>query len=454
MKTTSLLARAAAATATLAAGIAGTLVVAPTAQAALVETDYGYFTFAFGTSARADQLGLNSGKTAFSIIGCTRLAGKKKAASVAAVDTPSNVPTLNVGAVSSNSETFKEGGKNGSRSFNKVAGIKLGVPDGLNLEIRGLETSATAYGQDGKFKAEASFKLADIKANTGIDAVDDLLNQVNVTFADLVKAITAQPNDNLVIPGVGAVRLGRKILRERPNMAIANAIALRVVLFGANGTEGGGDDVRVTVGRSHARVYGTVTSSIMQGAGLAAEINVLDGVAKVGPLARQPLPCAGTYGKTLENSVAGLNLLNMGALDLGVASGRAYGLQNPNGSALAWTEGRIANVALGSGDTKLVIKGVVGRAQIRMTRTGKLYKSIAGTKVASITVGGEEHDISLGDDIVIEGVASVRFGVVDRSRPRGLRVIAVQIKLLEGFAEETGLATINLGVARLRMNRL
>ena len=47
MKTSSLLARAAAATATLAAGIAGTLVVAQPAQAALVETDYGFSAFAF-----------------------------------------------------------------------------------------------------------------------------------------------------------------------------------------------------------------------------------------------------------------------------------------------------------------------------------------------------------------------------------------------------------------------
>ncbi|HSV37331.1 MAG TPA: choice-of-anchor P family protein [Nocardioidaceae bacterium] len=454
MKTTSLLARAAAATATLAAGIAGSMVVAPPAQAALVETDYGYFTFAFGTSAKAEMLGLNSGKTAFSIIGCTRLAGVKKTRNVAAVDAPANVPTLGVGAVTSTSETFKSNGNNGSKSTNKVAGIRLGVPDGLNLEIRGLETTAAAWADSkGKYHTQATFKLADIKANTGIPAVDDLLNQVNVGIGDLINVILAQPNDNLIIPGVGAIRLGRKISRIRSNMAISNAIALRVVLFGANALEGGGDDIKVTIGRSHARVYGEVTSSIMRGVGFPAEVNVIDGLAKVGAVGRQPLPCVGTYGKVLENPVVGLNLANLGVVDVGAAVGRAYGIQNPNGSAVGWTEGRIATVALGQGETRLVIKGVVGHAEIRMSRTGRLFKSIAGTKFASITVGGDEQDISLGDDITIPGVAQIKFGVVDRSG-RQIRVIAVQIVLLEGVAESTGLATVNLGVARVRMNRL
>jgi hypothetical protein len=455
MKHTSLLARAAAATVTLGTALAGAVVVATPAQAALVETNYGFFTFGFGTSVKSDLVGLSSGKTAFSILGCTRLAGKSEDRNVAKADVPATPPTLDLGAVSSHSETFKKSGLTGSMSTNKIAGVNIGNLGGIHLQIKGLSTSATAWADSsGKLHSAATFQVADINAQTGIKAVDDLLNKTGATASDLVKAILNGPNNQLLLPNIGVIRLGRKIERVTPTVAIANAISLRVILFGTDGKLGGNDDSRVTIGRSHARIYDNVTSSVMRGVGYAAKVGVLDGVATVGEIARQPLPCVGTNGVVKLNSTVGLNLLNLGISNVGAAEGRAYGIQNKNGSSEAWTEGKIAEISLGQGTSKLVIKGVIGHADIKMSRTGKLFKSIAGTKVASVTVGGKEQDISLGKDIVIPGLATVQFNKVDRSDPRGLSVIAVHIVLVEGAAQETGLATVDLGVARVHMNRV
>jgi hypothetical protein len=449
----SLLARAAAVTATLTAALAGAVVVASPAHAALVETKYGFFTHAFGTKATAHEVGLSSGPTAHSMIGCTRIAGKRSTATIAAADAPSNVPMVQVGAVASESATYKAGnGDTGARSSSTVASIAVGSADGPRLVIKGLETSSAAWAdKHDRLHTAVSFELADITAETGTP-IDSVLNRAGVTMDDLADTILAQTNDTVLVPGVARVSLGNKVGRATDTVAIANAVALRIVVF-VNG-EGGSDDVSIDVGRSHTRIYRRAVR-VFEGGAWAADVTALGGLAGVGKLGHQTLECHGSDGKILTNGVALLNLGNANALQLGTATGRVFGQVYSDESALAWTEGRLASLTLGTGGTSLHLGAVVGRAQVRVTRKGKVIRSATGTQVGSIRFGDQEYAFpGIGRSLAIPGLGTLHFGVVDASGSRGIRVTAVQIVLLPDVSQQTGLATINLGLAKAGIRNL
>ena len=455
MKHTSLLARAAAAAATLGVALAGALVVTPgAANAALVETDYGYATWAYGTVAVAQQVGLGSSKTGFSYIGCTRLAGVKEDRAVTAANAPANNPALHIGAVESHSETYKAVGEaGGSLSTNRIAGVTLGPIDGPHIVLKGLETTAKAYAdKTGKFHTKETFKLADIVAETGTP-LDDLNDATGPLFAALSDVLASQ-DGQIVIPNVGRIALGRKVSNVGTLVAKSNAIALRVTLFGPNGVEGGAvkDDIHVIIGRSHAEIYRHVTSGIFRGFAFASEASVLDGILNVGQLAEQPMPCPGTRGHVRSEDIAGLNLGNANALQLGAVGSDVFGEQFASGKAVAWTRGRVATVNLGDG--ALVIEGIIGRANITQTKSGNIYRNINGSKILSLTANGEEMALpSPGDVITIPDLATISFFVVEKKTNRDIKVTAVRIKLLDAAAENTGLITINLGVAKVGIKK-
>ena len=362
MKHLSRIERAAVATVSLVVGIAGAVMVAGPAEAAAKETNYGFYAYAFGTDATAQQVGLSSGRTAFSLVACTRLAGKVDTRTLDAADAPANNPNLGIGAVSSKTETFKRGGDVGSESTNKIDNLALGASDGPHLIIKGLETTATAWAnRGGRFHTSESFKLTDIISQTGQPEVDDELNQSDISIEDLFDVIRAQPNSSLLIPGVGRITLGGKAQTISSTLATSDAVALNVLLFGENQVQGGGDDVSVVIGHSHARVYSSVKAGVMDGHGYAADVNALDGSVGVDQLARQALDCDGTSGRVLENSAAGLSLGNADALSIGASSGRAFGEQHKKNSARAWTEGRVANLDLGNGQLVLDGRGRAGQ---------------------------------------------------------------------------------------------
>jgi hypothetical protein len=457
MKHTSLLVRAAAASVTLGTAIAGAVVVTSgPAQAALQETNFGFYTYAFGTSVKGEHEGLRSAPTAFAFLGCTRLAGKHDDQAVATGDAPANNPAFGIGAVTSSSDTFKRAnGDVGSTSNSKLANVRIGPADGPHLVIKGLQTSASAWADKfGKFHTDGTFSLADILAATGTP-LDDVLNNALSPLQALVRQVLAAPGDHLDIPGLGRVSLGRKTSSIYLPYAMANTLGLRVLLFGPNGVAGGGDDSSLMIGRTHARVYRNLPGGVMGGYGYAADAKVLSGLVSVGQLAKRPLDCNGTNGQIETNTVSGLNLLNLGALDLGKASGRVYGVQQKDRSVVAWTEGRLSDLSLGTGSNKLVIKGVIAHAEMRKAKNGNITKSTAGTTFESMSYDGKEYDApEPGDKIEIPGLATIQFAIVDNSSKNALTVTALRITLVPAAAADTGLATINLGVATVHVRRL
>lgn len=459
MKHTKLMARVVAATAALSTAAAGAIVLVGAtspAQGALRETKYGFRTYAYGTNAKAELVGLASAPTALSHVSCTRFAGKREVEALAAVGNPATAGLFDVGAVRSVSETFKKNGRTGSRSTSRVADVVIGDREGVNIAIKGLAVSAEAWAnKKGDFKRAGSFDSVSISANTGIDAIDDVLNTLGATVGDLVKLILQAPGNQLEIPGLALIKLGKLGGKITKSQARQNSTALRVRIYGVDGVKGGGDDINLAIGKATAIIYRDLPAGVMGGQAFAAQASVLDGLVGTGKVGRVLLPCEGTKGKIEKGAVAGVNLGNAGLVQVDAAGGRVFGRQKKKGAATAWTEGRVANVELGEGDSKLQIQGIVGRATVKRNRKGKITTSSNGTKLASISVGAEQFELpDLGETLEIPGVARISFGVEEKgNRKNALRVIAVRIVLLEALAEDTGLVKVDLGVADTFLKR-
>jgi hypothetical protein len=438
--------------------LAGSAVVttAP-AQAAQTITNYAFNGSAYGTFVSANPLGIKSGATAYSYLGCTRLTGVLRERSIASVNAPNEPSVLTVGAVDSVSRTYRMvGGRVGMRSNNRVAKVVLGDPNGLNITIAGLRTRSDAFAtKDGKLHAESAFSSLDISAHLPeqLSPLEELLNTAGASINTLLAELMKAADNNIVIPGLGRIALGRTQNRVYSNFAVSNAISLRVKLFGPDGVEDAApkDDVNLVIGRSRSRIAREVPSGVMFGHGHALDVKALDGVATLGPFGERPLPCEGTRGKIKENAVVGADLLNASVLGASAASGRVYGIQRSNGSIKAWTEGRIASVTLGAGDTSLKLTGIVARANAVLTANGTLYRSRAGSQILSITAGGESYPVPIpGQILEIPGVAKIQTFLTVRGK-RTIAVTAVRVTLLPDSPGET---VVNLGVAHVGVRRV
>lgn len=430
--------------------VAGALVVTtgPAQAGPSKVVDYGFEGSAFGTYAATGPVGLTSSRTAHSFIGCTRRVGVNVERSITAAQAPSGNPFLTIGAVESFSRSYRlANGTVGTRSQNTVASVKLGPANGPNIELKGLKTTTNAFAtKAGVFGTNQTFKSVDIVANTGVPEVDAVLGQLGAGIGDLLELIASQANDVLVIPGLGEISLGETWQKKFFSYAESNAVALKVQLYGANAQAGGGDDIVVRVGRARSRITRNLTSGVFRGFAYGLKAGLLDNVLGIGPLGEKRLACHGTNGVVKVNAVAGLDLGNAGAVEVGAIEGQAFGKQYDNGSAKAWTLGKVADIKLGAGESSLQIKGIVGRANVTKYASGNISKGIGGSRIASIIVNGEEQPLPLpGDTIEIPGLARIEFMVRSAPTLRDIKVIAVRITLL---VDSPGVTVIELGVAK------
>ncbi|KQY54488.1 hypothetical protein ASD66_22780 [Nocardioides sp. Root151] len=427
-------------------GLAGSANAAPAAAATTI-TNYAFQGWAYGTYANVGLAGVSSSPTAYSWLGCTRRTGIIRDRSVAAANVPNPSPVLKVGAVASRSRTYKSGRTVGMRSTNRVASVRLGAADGLNLSITGLSTTADAHARSGRFGTSASFSSVDIAANTGTP-LDDILNQVGAGVGDLIKQLQKATGNELTLPGLGVIRLGKTRKAAYAHHAFANAVALNVTLFGLDGHAGGSDDVNVTIGRSFAQISDDVPSAVMAGNARVLEAKVLGGVVTAGPISERSIPCEGTRGVVRKSATVGANLLNLNAVVAGVAQARVYGVQQSRGRAKAWTEAALADIKLGVGDSSLQVKGVVARANVARSAKGRIAKSTAGSSVASITFGGKAYKVPVpGQTLDIGGLVKIQ-SMVKSTTKTGITVTALRVTVL---GDQT--VVVNIGVAKASLRR-
>ncbi|HJR37714.1 MAG TPA: choice-of-anchor P family protein, partial [Nocardioidaceae bacterium] len=190
---------------------------------------------------------------------------------------------------------------------------------------------------------------------------------------------------------------------------------------------------------------------VFQGLGYGLQADVAQRKIQTGRLNAQPLPCAGTNRQVRSSAPADLNLGEADALELSVLSGRSFGVQHKDGRARAWTEGRVARVRLG-GAAGVEIRGVLGRANIRQNRAGRVFASSRGTTPGCIYFDGKCQGLPEdGQKIEIPGgVALLEVNKVSKGK-RGLRVTALQITLFAGTPAES---VVRLGNAHVRIRRV
>ena len=441
-----------------------TVTSAPGAQAAGRPTDFAFTSFAYGTKVKATAGELRSGRTAPSWIGCTRQAGKVRANEVLGVDAPNNNPLVKLGAVTSNSRTFKatqQGIAGGTESTSTVASVVLGLQNpqlpSPVLTINGLTTTATAWATtDGRLHATTSSSLIDLNlvvppTGTPLDGpLAQLLDLVNGTVAPTlgeVIALLQQNSGAIEIPGLGTLELGYSHTGVGTRQAVALALSLRVTLYGLDGVAGGADDSTLKIGRSYAKVIGNMPHAVMGGSGWAADADLVGGLSHIGDIVPKQLPCQGTDGETRTNALASTTIPGV---SIGGLQGSANGRISRIGRVRAWTQGQVAHVALGAGDTALTVDGIVGRVNLVTDRRGRLVRrDTDGTIPGVLTFQGQSYPLPLGEAPALPpelaALISIQTGLTDQSDNRGLKVTALRITLLDGSAAGT---VINLGNAR------
>lgn len=446
MSTHRTLVRAVAAFASAALGLTGAVALtAAPAQARITETDYGFQTLAFGTRIQGNDLNVQSGRTAFSYLMCTRLTGLTHDEQVASADLPPSDPMVHVEGVSSTSRTYRTTtGNVGTYSVDKIAKVVLGQP-GAQIVIKGLRTSTKAWADKaGRLHSSASVSSVDISGSTGTP-LDDVLGQAGAGIGDLLSQIN-QNGGTYVVPGLGTLSVGSTSHSVHTYYAKAGATVLRLRVEGA--------DTTVTVGRSWSRINRGLPAGLLQGTGYGADVpSLVSGIAKVGRLGAQPLPCQGTHGKILASDIAGLNLGNADALQLGTIGGRSWGVQRKDGYAKGWTKGRLAKVVLGP----LEIDGIEGKATVTQSANGTMHRSTSYTIGKLIVNGKEQGSIpDPGEPLVIgsggTNLLEVRFGVRTLKK-RSASINAVVIKVLSGVDGVAEGAVIRLGNARTAIKR-
>jgi hypothetical protein len=452
--------RAAASLATLALATTGAAVLAgpAPAQAATTLSDYGLQGIGYGTRITS-SVGLESSRSAFSLILCTRELGLKRNEFVAAVDAPPDDPMVQVDGVRSSNRTFKNGKKDiaaAMESTNSIARVELGSSSTPRFILEGLTTKSRAWAtRGGKFKTFNRIGTTDISLlnlpGEASGPLKDLVDAVDGGIGEVIQAL--QDNGGTIeIPGLGEVSLGFDKQRTRPRYAVASSHVLRVLLYGADGVKGGGDDSMVSIGRSWAKITRGLPAGVMRGGAWGADAKLVDGLARIGRVGFQPLPCQGTEGEVRSAPPVGVDVAAQGQAVVQAARGRAWGVQRKNGVAKTWTEGSVTNLTFGP----LEIRGITGRVNVEQNKRGAITKNnIAGSSVGELLVDGESQgkitpaNAKELEALEIPGLAGIDF-FVRKKGPRGSEVAAV---VLEFAPDSPGATELRLGLARAFIKR-
>jgi hypothetical protein len=406
-------------TASLAVGLAASSLLAsstatPVSTSAMDEargtkTPYALTGFSFGSRLIGGEIPAESGRTAYALLGCTKTAG---------LNHTNHVGNINVGdygkvsGISSRSWTTASS----SNSQTKIAAIELGQGK-AKLVIEGVTLRTKAWHDGSGFRKAGSAKILTIKAKVGGTEVPIPANPA--------------PGQHIKIPGLAEITILGGTSSQSAHHAQITRRALRIELS---------DGSTLVVGTSRSGISDKAPAGLLNGWGRAASADVLENAVTTGNIAVQPLKCTGTKGEWTSNKTAGIEV--PGVLDIEAASGAATGNQRDARNAYAHTRGRIAYVKLSD---QLEIGGIEAHARVTK-KNGKLTKSIKGTTVAYIKAAGESFKVpDPGQTLKIPGIAKI---TVAKKFPGkyGVRVIAVEVKLLDG-----DLATVNLGEAFARV---
>jgi len=389
--------KACASVAALATAFSGLALLAPgAAQAAVAATA----PVAFGGNAYGSQVTIagplvNSGKTAYVVIGCTRKTPITKTNASAAI----NIDGIgNIGAVTTDATTRGNdtSGVWTAKTQSHVADASL--LSGL-IEIGAIESEARAFFDATGYHADVAYSIA------------------SLSIGGTVIELTGELNQVVAVPGVGTLTLGESKVREGANSASASITAV-VLRFSNSNTV-------VRIGHSQARVDNAINALFGGGAyGTTVEVA---GTITSGKTANQPIPCAGTQGRLLVNEVLGVNLDGLGTAS-GIRSAvRTQQGTPPDSFPEAHATNTIDSVSLSGG--LVTLTGIQTKVNVYEDANGDVTYDTNGSTIANLTVGGLVVTVPPpGGSLVVPGVGTLFFFEEEVLRGgRGVAITAVRL---------------------------
>ncbi len=359
----------------------------------------------YATRVTGGQVPAGSDRSAFQVIGCTNLAGLDKNNYEAKVDLG---PVGTVTAARTRVWTTARDGVVSAWARDGIERVVLAKTATTSLVLEGVQSTSRAFHNSSGFHAVTTRSVASIRL-AGVEQ-------------DLPTA-----GNPVLIPRIAKISLGPSRTSHGPSGAKASADALRVELL-PSGTV-------VRLAHSRAQIDSGVKSGIFRGSSYASKAQTAGGrvTSKMNPYL--VMPCQGTDGSVQRRSIASLNPNGLHLTGLSTAQ---FGQQRDN-MADAWERGKVSRLNLGQGD--LVVKAIVGQANVHFATGEGVSKDIKGSTLGRVTSEGNDVIIPKFGALKIPGVAKLERNVVTRT-PRSITVIALRVTLLDG----TG-AVVNLGRA-------
>lgn len=391
---------------------AATATPAPSSRSAqLPLSDIALKAGAYGTRLTGGQLPAGSGATAFSVIGCSTAADLTRHNEIAELNLQDNATAS---GVATKVWTAKRNGSLHSYARSTTADVELTDPALGSLSIQAVRSlSHSWYAADG-FHAETTSSIGKIVFTPPAGDPQEL---------DI-----PTPGQPVTVPGLATIKVGEAHRRVRDDGASAYALALRVKIIPS--------DTTLFVARSKAQAVSGVKHGRFGGYSAGTEAEVLGGVLVSGRNPVSIMPCQGTDGEVQGKDDADVDL--GGGLHAEAVSSKQWAKRFDTRSE-AWERGSVSGLDLGGG--QLVVDAVAGKASVTRKAGGGLDRE-AKVTIVGITANGEPQEVPFDQTLEIPGVAKLDPKVVQKV-PGGLKVIALQITLLDGSG-----AVIDLGVAK------
>lgn len=423
--------------------VANAAPAAPRAAAAPVETTpFGYKGVVFGTKVVESGTQIRTLKDAELHRQCTRQVGLTKE-SPSLLSFPLENDLIELAAINSETQTYKEGPVYGVRATSTIGDIALGgmigdVPT-PKLVIEGLVSVADSYVDtskgDGKFGETHDFTFGGISLelpeegplpSEELQQLIDIIEEATTPIEDVVNQVVDLLTEvgQIEIPGLGSISLGGANGEARENSAHAEAYALRIVVQPNEETA----PTVLQLGRAASRISRPVKAGVFRSNMGALEGALLNDTLTFGGIEPRNLPCEGTHGNTRTHTVPTAGVLGGLALTMNGIE-YAYAGDQDGKEAHGWARTTIDSVEIPA--VGLLIEDIKSRVAVESSGPDRRVKRNPTASVGSITVDGASIPVPKpGKTAEFDG-GVIRVKVLKQSTYYGVRVVGVEVVLTE-----------------------
>ncbi|MEV6411258.1 choice-of-anchor P family protein [Kribbella sp. NPDC051718] len=371
-------------------GVAST--IALTSGSASAAPVFGYSGYSFGTGIEAGIV--QHGPNVVAQFSCTTNSSAKDRNDLATANINNQAIAQ---TVTTDTHAFNDAHGNGVTSNATAADIKVGNL----LHLVGAKTTTTSVYKNGQLSYTGNTTFAAVKIG-------------GVVVPSLLKP---SPNFKVAIPGLGYIVLNRVggVKTSAGIYSYAQAVVLHANVKNKYIPEG----VDVAVLKTRAEITKPATAMVT-GDAYGSTVQV-DKLVKSGKTSYQAT-CQGTEGKTIKNSIAGIEIPKVASV--GAIYTTKNGYMGTEKSAVNFTS-HIAGVRVGT----LRVGAIESSASAWKTKDGKVGIH-SSSSVASIQVGNKTYQVATGPNAVLDipGVAKLTFNqVVRQSRYVSVNALVIDV---------------------------